>query len=90
MLMSNLCAWPIPRVGLRKVPRREFETKWTGYAALFDYTTSIRRSSGKQANTGLDSAVSRAIQSDLAAGARTGGRRQFPPIIVPGIHPDGR
>src|SRR3954469_25714881 len=30
-----------PARGLRKVPRREFETKWTGYAALFDYTTAF-------------------------------------------------
>jgi ATP-binding cassette subfamily B protein len=30
-----------PARGLRKVPRKEFETKWTGYAALFDYTTAF-------------------------------------------------
>ena len=30
-----------PARGLRKVPRREFETKWTGYAALFDYTPAF-------------------------------------------------
>jgi len=30
-----------PALGLRKVPRREFEAKWTGYAALFDYTTAF-------------------------------------------------
>src|SRR6267154_5851494 len=30
-----------PALGLRKVPRREFETKWTGYAALFDYTPAF-------------------------------------------------
>jgi ATP-binding cassette subfamily B protein len=27
-----------PGMGLRKLPRREFEAKWTGYTALFDYT----------------------------------------------------
>src|SRR5215831_15006523 len=30
-----------PARGLRKLPRREFETKWTGYAALFDYTPAF-------------------------------------------------
>ena len=32
-----------PALGLRKVPRREFEAKWTGYAALFDYTTAFEQ-----------------------------------------------
>ena len=30
-----------PAMGLRKLPRREFESKWTGYSALFDYTTAF-------------------------------------------------
>ena len=30
-----------PALGLRKIPRREFEAKWTGYAALFDYTPAF-------------------------------------------------
>jgi len=32
-----------PALGLRKLPRREFESKWTGYAALFDYTTAFEQ-----------------------------------------------
>src|SRR6202022_580313 len=32
-----------PAIGLRKLPRREFEAKWTGYAALFDYTTAFEQ-----------------------------------------------
>ena len=32
-----------PAMGLRKIPRREFETNWTGYAALFDYTTAFEQ-----------------------------------------------
>jgi ATP-binding cassette subfamily B protein len=32
-----------PAVGLRKVTRREFEAKWTGYAALFDYTPAFEQ-----------------------------------------------
>src|SRR5215831_5547879 len=30
-----------PARGLHKIPRLEFETKWTGYAALFDYTPAF-------------------------------------------------
>jgi ATP-binding cassette subfamily B protein len=32
-----------PAIGLRRLPRPEFETKWTGYAALFDYTAAFAR-----------------------------------------------
>src|SRR5438105_14167911 len=32
-----------PAVGLRKLPRREFEAKWTGYAARFDYTPAFEQ-----------------------------------------------
>jgi ABC-type bacteriocin/lantibiotic exporter with double-glycine peptidase domain/CRP-like cAMP-binding protein len=32
-----------PARGLRKLPRREFEVKWTGYAALFDYTPAFEQ-----------------------------------------------
>ena len=30
-----------PARGLRKISRLEFEAKWTGYAALFDYTPAF-------------------------------------------------
>jgi HlyB family type I secretion system ABC transporter len=32
-----------PARGLRKLTRREFEAKWTGYAALFDYTIAFEQ-----------------------------------------------
>ena len=32
-----------PALGLKKIPRREFEAKWTGYAALFDYTVAFEQ-----------------------------------------------
>ena len=32
-----------PALGLRKLSRREFEAKWTGYTALFDYTTAFEQ-----------------------------------------------
>src|SRR5881392_2392994 len=37
-----------PGLGLRKLPRREFEAKWTGYAALFDYTTAFEQAPESQ------------------------------------------
>ncbi len=30
-----------PAQGLRKIPRKTFELSWSGYAALFDYTTAF-------------------------------------------------
>ena len=35
-----------PAMGLRKIPRREFEAKWTGYTALFDYTIEFENAPG--------------------------------------------
>jgi HlyB family type I secretion system ABC transporter len=32
-----------PATGLRRIPRAEFEQKWSGYAALFDYTTAFEK-----------------------------------------------
>jgi HlyB family type I secretion system ABC transporter len=32
-----------PALGLRKIPRKEFEQNWSGYAALFDYTIAFEQ-----------------------------------------------
>ena len=32
-----------PGVGRKRIPRAEFEEKWTGYAALFDYTAEFEK-----------------------------------------------
>jgi len=32
-----------PALGFRKIARDEFERRWTGYAALFDYTTAFEQ-----------------------------------------------
>jgi HlyB family type I secretion system ABC transporter len=32
-----------PALGMRKILRREFEVKWTGYVALFDYTSAFEQ-----------------------------------------------
>ena len=31
-----------PASGMRRIPRKEFEQNWSGYAALFDYTTAFQ------------------------------------------------
>ena len=38
---SSTSASPTRRSGSRRIPRAEFEEKWTGYAALFDYTSAF-------------------------------------------------
>ena len=32
-----------PALGLRRIPRKDFDQGWSGYAALFDYTTAFER-----------------------------------------------
>ncbi len=32
-----------PALGIRKIPRKEFEMNWSGYAALFDYTVAFEQ-----------------------------------------------
>jgi ATP-binding cassette subfamily B protein len=32
-----------PGLGLRRIPRAEFDQKWTGYAALYDYTHDFKK-----------------------------------------------
>src|SRR5437667_8153402 len=39
-----------PALGLRKLPRREFEAKWTGYATLFDYTPAFEQAPESKAS----------------------------------------
>jgi len=38
-----------PALGLRRIPRKQFEQNWSGYAALFDYTVAFANApEGKQ------------------------------------------
>ncbi|MGZ5537515.1 MAG: cyclic nucleotide-binding domain-containing protein, partial [Chthoniobacterales bacterium] len=32
-----------PALGIRKIPRKDFEMNWSGYAALFDYTIAFEK-----------------------------------------------
>ena len=79
-----------PAMGLRKIPRADFEAKWTGYAALFDYTDRVRTGAGEQTGARLDlcrsSPSSKAILLQvlwLAVAV------SVPAADVPGLHPDG-
>lgn len=40
---ENYCRFGDPAVANRRLPRKEFEQKWTGYAALFDYTVEFEK-----------------------------------------------
>jgi ATP-binding cassette subfamily B protein len=37
------CRVADPAIGLRRFPRAEFEKRWSGYAALFDYTEAFEK-----------------------------------------------
>src|SRR6476469_5371224 len=39
-----------PARGLRKIPRKEFEQKWSGYTALFDYTIAFEQTPESKAS----------------------------------------
>ena len=39
-----------PAVGARRIPRKEFEAKWSGYAALFDHTDAFQRAPEAQSS----------------------------------------
>ena len=41
-----------PAMGLRKIPRKDFEQGWSGYAALFDYTTAFEMTPEAKASFG--------------------------------------
>src|SRR6476619_6615697 len=39
-----------PALSLRKIPRKEFEQKWSGYTALFDYTIAFEQTPESKAS----------------------------------------
>ena len=63
-----------PALGLRKIPRKEFEQNWSGYAALFDYTVAFAKRSGKQTGARLDPAVPDQVPHPSPAGDAARGR----------------
>ena len=79
-----------PALGLRRIPRQEFESKWTGYAALFDYTAAFEQTpESKPALAWIVPFLAR-FKTDFAAGARPRGRRQRVATALSRVHPNGR
>ena len=66
-----------PALGLRRLPRADFERRWSGYAALFDYTDAFAAGAGggSPALAWLWPFV-RPFKSAHRAGDRAGGRGQ--------------
>ena len=57
-----------PGLGLRRLARADFERKWTGYTALFDYTDAFARAPVGGAERRLALAVRAAVQVGDRAG----------------------
>jgi ATP-binding cassette subfamily B protein len=78
-----------PALGPRRITRAEFEAKWSGYAALFDYTDTFEKAplaSGTLAR--LRPFFSKA-PDDPPPGAPACGRSDIPSTALPCAHPDG-
>ena len=41
--MTSMSGFPIRAPAAARLTRAEFDEKWTGYAALFDYTTEFEK-----------------------------------------------
>ena len=67
-----------PALGLRKIPRKEFEQNWSGYAALFDYTVAF--ASAPESKPGLAWILPflTKFRTHLPAGDAARGRHHFP------------
>ena len=76
------------RARARKVPRAEFETKWSGYAALFDYTTAFEQAP-EATRDRLDLPF---LLGDIAFSLRrcSCSRSLLPVSTLPDLHTDGR
>ena len=83
------CAWPIRRWEPRRIPRAEFEAKWSGYAALFDYTAEFEKSPLAVFAAEEARAVPARPSHRPAAGAVSRADRHVPAAALPGLHPDG-
>ena len=61
-----------PAIGRPSLPRAEFERKWTGYAALFDFTDAFARPRGARRSRGCCRSSRRSSASSSGPGARRG------------------
>ena len=71
-----------PALGLRKIPRKEFEAKWSGYAALFDYTVAFEKAPESKPGLAWLLPFLDEIPHGLPAGPAARGRGHFPPTAL--------
>ena len=75
-----------PAIGLRRLPREDFERRWTGYTALFDYTDAFARAPVEAASAAwlwpfvrpFGSVLARAVGLAIVASALT----MLPPVFT--------
>ena len=79
-----------PARGLRKLPRREFEAKWTGYAALFDYTPAFEQAPESKPRLAWVLPFLSRFKVILFQVLSLGIAVSFLATPVPSIHPDRR
>ena len=79
-----------PALGLRRIARAEFEAKWSGYSALFDYTEAFEKAPEARPSPRAAGSLRQKIPRRPAPGAAARGDRHFPPTALPDLHPDGR
>ena len=76
-----------PALGLRKIPRAEFERSWSGYAALFDYTAAFENAP-KATGARLDIAFPLKVRTISFRSSCS--RSLLPsPAPLPDLHRDG-
>ena len=75
-----------PALGLRRVSRDEFAARWSGYAALFDYTPQFEGRRAPRVEHRLDVADRPAAPAPALARARARGRRQRAADGAAGVH----
>ena len=81
---------PIPAVGKRRITREELGEKWSGYAALFDYTDRLREERGGPARRRLADPLLPALLAVAGPGRGAGPDRERAADGGSGLHPDHR
>jgi ATP-binding cassette subfamily B protein len=79
-----------PAIGPRKIPRQEFEQNWSGYAALFDYTTAFENAPETRPGMAWAFPFLNKYRKYLLHVLLLAVAVQLYAAAVPGVHPDGR
>ena len=78
-----------PALGLRKIPRKEFEQKWSGYAALFDYTIAFEQTPESKTSLAWVWPFLAKFRKILLQVLGLAIAVSFPATALSGFHPDG-